>query len=146
MKKIDYDNLNILKNDILFFLEHITIPNNPCIILDLDNTIIDSNGYFIKPIYEICLKCLNLNITIFIITGRVLNNQNLENTYNQISKLYYFVKQIYFRLPYLQNFYEYKKKARYDIFLKGYTCIATIGDNIWDIGLFGGNGFIIPTI
>ena len=54
-------------------------------------------------------------------------------------------KQIYFRSPNITNNpWIYKMNARKNIHYNGYIILMSIGDMIWDIGEYGGKGFILP--
>ena len=138
-----------LYNDLItVFLEASNNVKNPCVIFDIDGTII-IEGIFapknynelISDVYEFLLYLQDIDIPIFIITarpdydynriktGEMLDNLNIDYEY-----LYMFDQHIF------NNPVKFKLEARKDIYLHNFNCIMSLGDNTWDYGDYGGIG------
>lgn len=139
-----------IENSIIRMIDSISLPDNPVIIYDIDNTLIDSYGIPIFHILRTYHYAKKKGIGIVIITAREGNPTNIINTRLQLSKIG--VKDdllMYFRpennIGDAKAQYEFKLKCRKDVYEKGYNTIASIGDMPWDIGIYGGYGFIVPS-
>jgi predicted secreted acid phosphatase len=127
-------------------LNYITLPKNPVIVFDIDNTLIDSCGKSIIPIVNLFNYAKSIGITPVIITNRTGDKKTIDFTQNQLRDYgidgYRF---LFFRKPTLPNNpFRYKEKARLKLYLSNMTVIMSIGDHEWDIGKYGGIGFLLP--
>ena len=145
-----YQNCNCLisiRDKVIGYLENIEISDKDCIIFDIDNTLLDDNGRTILPIKNIYDYVKFKNITVFLVTNRIGNEYNILYTQNQLNMNgINGYSSIYFNIE--QNFgrpYEYKNKARKNIYNRGYKTIMSLGDQIWDVhGEHTGVGILIP--
>jgi hypothetical protein len=117
------------------------------IVYDIDGTLIADNGELIVPIYETYVYALEKGIAPVIITAREGSDKNIMLTKQQLSSLgitdYVLM---YFRQPGMRSLEEIvrsKLEARKNVLDRGYNTIISIGDNWWDIGEYGGKGFIV---
>ena len=126
------------------YLNRITLPPNPAIVFDIDDTLIDSKGNSIHSIIALYNFSKQLGITPIIITNRSGHYQNIEYTKEQL-KQHNIVgfKLLYFRPPHKWNPWRYKLKARENVKDKGYNVVMSIGDMEWDIGKYGGVGILL---
>jgi len=136
--KIAYSAINLLAN--------MDLPNNPSIIFDIDNTLIDDYQVPIKPIIQIYNYCKSIFIQPIIITNRMGTHENVIYTKKQLTECGITgYNLIYFRHPNENNMWNPKIQSRKDVLLKGYNTIMSIGDKPWDIGIYGGIGVLLPT-
>tara|TARA_Y100001972_G_C7654079_1_gene329140 strand:- start:296 stop:775 length:480 start_codon:yes stop_codon:yes gene_type:complete len=124
---------------------------NPCVVFDIDGTLIYENDietYKEKLIIDICKFAYYLNsnnIPIFIVTAR---DMNVPNNYEDTEKLLDRLNINYMKL-YLWDIEEYKtvvdfkSLTRKNIEDKNYKVIMSLGDNYWDYGDYGGTGIHI---
>jgi len=142
-----YD-LKIFSKFVLNKLKNIKeIPVNPCCIFDIDNTLIDTSGNLIQPVFDIYSYCISMGFSIVIVTCRPSDEHNVKETLLQLK--YYGIHNIesfYFMKPHAINPYDYKEKCRFNVKNRGLNTIMSIGDMPWDIGNYGGIGFIVPKI
>ena len=82
-----------------------------------------------------------------LITNRTGDTSTIEYTQKQLTERGIFgYKALYFRPSDKENMpYRYKEKARQNIHERGMIVMMSIGDKPWDIGNYGGIGFILPT-
>lgn len=131
-------------------LDSLTLPNNPVIVFDVDNTLIDNYGKPLLPIIDIYHYARKKGIHIVIITARVGTPENIEYTRHQLRSygidnyLY-----MYFRHPQKGSDAtaqtKFKLLSRQNIHERGHTVIMSVGDMPWDIGEYGGYGFQVPS-
>ena len=149
MKPIDNLKLyNLLINNLNYILSHNNI-YKPSIVFDIDGTIISDKVYapasysdLIEPIYYFYKYCMNIGINIFIITARPAYQYNIEKTVEMLQNIGLTANEYYFcRHGENQSFCKYE--SRKNIFDKGYTVVMSLGDNIWDIGKYGGMGILV---
>lgn len=121
--------------------------DNPAIVLDIDETILDENMKVIEPVYNVYLLAVNLGISVFFVTSRLATEPNIRYThmqlqYNGITRY----RCIYFKSnPFIDDEL-YKKTSREDIHRSmNCTVILSIGDMPWDIGEYGGYGIKLPS-
>jgi predicted secreted acid phosphatase len=124
------------------------INNKLSVIFDIDDTLIDVKGNCIGEIVYIYNYVKKLGIDPIIITNRAGTKDIMDYTMKQLSNCNITeYRYLYFRDPTKTNDpYKYKEDARKDVFNKGYFTVISIGDQMWDIGNYGGLGFIVPTI
>lgn len=125
--------------------------NKPCVVFDIDGTLIyenDVKDYDDKPINDICKFAYYLmqkNITIFIITARDNSIKgNFESTEDLLDKLQISYKQLYlWDIKKYKTVVDFKSLTRKQIEDSGYSVIMSFGDNYWDYGDYGGTGIHI---
>lgn len=134
-----------LADHILHTLNNInkSIINKPVIVYDIDDTLIDSKGRPIEPIIRTYWRAKNLGFTIVIVTAR--EDRHIEPTRRQLHS-YGIVNYngLYLRPSYETDLAKYKLSARKNIHDRGSTVIMSIGDMPFDIGKYGGIGFLVP--
>ena len=137
---------NIVFN-IISTLSKMKIEDKSAIIFDIDDTLIHSNGHRIDIMFFLFNYIKFLGIYIVIITSRIGSPENIEATLQQLK--FHGIQEvecIYFRNPFKFDcpfqFKEICRKSVYDT--KGLTVIMSIGDQPWDIGNYGGIGYLIP--
>lgn len=137
--------LEKLRDVILRNVQALELPPNPTVIFDIDDTLIHSRlDEPIVPMVACYHAIKNLKIDIQIVTARLFSEEVVEYTKAQLSKYGIANDTIYFRNPEYQDVSQYKFNCRYHIRERGLNTIASIGDQPWDIGAFGGLGFIVP--
>ena len=127
-------------------INNMVLPSNPAIIFDIDDTLINSTDNIIYPILNIYKFAKVLNLTIIIITNRSGDKETIKFTLDQLQKHGITdYKSIYFRSPQKENNpWRFKQISRKSIYERGFNVIMSIGDQEWDIGKYGGIGFILP--
>jgi hypothetical protein len=144
---MNYSHLEKISTNIKKLID--IIPNNEknIIIYDIDDTLIDTEGFAITPIINSYKYALQKGIKTVIITARVGTNENINHTIEQLKE--YGIDNyvyIYFLPVNKYDNYQYKFLARKNLYERGYNIIASIGDMPWDIGIYGGIGFKINHI
>ncbi len=135
-----------IKKNVISFLNLVTLPENPAMVFDIDQTLIDEKQNCIQPIIDIYNYAKDMNIALFIITSRPGMEPVISMTKKTLLDCNIMgVKAMFFR-PYnkVDHTY-YKKSARkaiYDRF--NHNVIMSIGDSTWDIGEYGGEGVLVP--
>ena len=123
--------------------------HKPCVVFDIDGTILVDGIYspkdsteIIQDVYKFLLYIQNVhNIDIFIITARPDSRINRMGTIDMLKKLDINYKYLYmWNQDIFYDFIEYKEEARKEIFENGYNVIMSLGDNYWDYGNYGGLG------
>src|SRR3990167_1725340 len=134
-----------VKKQFLQRLDSLELPRNPVVIFDIDGTLIDYQGFPIIPIVDLYSEILERGIHVGIITARRHTDQ--EKTLRILEKHgirdYTFLYLMNYEV--IQDPARYKLEARFDIFSKGFYPIMSIGDMPWDIGMYGGIGYNIPS-
>lgn len=127
-------------------LSRMVIPKNAVIVFDIDDTLIHSSGTPITPIVNLFNHAKDLGIFPVIITNRSGDTSTIEYTRKQLTECgIYGYRSLYFRPPDREDMpYRYKEKARQNIHKRGMVVMMSIGDKPWDIGNYGGVGFILP--
>ena len=139
MNKVICTAINIVTNS------EITV--NPGVIFDIDNTLIDNNGNVIEQtlLFYKYLKMKNINV--FFITSRPGIEEGIKYTIEQLESLgirkgdY---ESLYFIKPNKIDVFKFKLDARHSIVNRGFNIILSIGDNLCDIGEYGGEGLLVP--
>jgi predicted secreted acid phosphatase len=127
-----------------YYLEHLTLPEMPAMVFDIDDTLIDTKNNPIVPVIQLFEYVKTLGITPFIVTNRTGNSGSDFYTREQLAshgiKGY---KGIYFRDHTCRNLWIPKISARKHIYEMGYNTVMSIGDKEWDVGDYGGVGVIV---
>lgn len=134
-----------LANNILYTLNSINKKShiNPVIVYDIDDTLIDSQGRPIEPIIRTYWHAKNLGFKTVIITAR--EDRHIEPTKQQLhSHGIVNYSGLYFRPSLVTDLATYKLSARKNIHERGSTVVMSIGDMPFDIGKYGGIGFLVP--
>ena len=134
--------------DIYRYLDSIIISPNDYAVFDIDGTLIDNSGLSIPNILAVYRYVQSKGIKNVIITARVGVEPNITYTIQQLLTLgvtgfhdiYFLPSGVY---PSAAAQAEYKYHARKDLHDKGRNVVMSIGDMPWDIGAYGGMGFIV---
>ena len=121
------------------------LPENPSVIFDIDGTFFDKDTFApYESIISFYNYCINNGFTVFIVTARPGYKDNISRTIDYLKNIgitrwkgIYFVKDRNINVP------RYKIKARKNIKNRGYNTVMSLGDNMHDIGKYGGVGVII---
>jgi hypothetical protein len=133
-----------IKTKILSELKQIDPALNSVIVYDIDDTLIHSNtGQPKTDIVEVYHESVKMNFTPVIITARPGTEKNIEITMNQLKNIGIHSPLVYFRPENKWDVSRFKLLARKNIHERGYIVEASIGDMHWDIGAYGGKGFIV---
>lgn len=140
--------LNILKQHINLILEY-NKNKNLAISFDIDGTLYKYGIYdpmsqadYIKSVYDFFQYCKTLPIFLFIITARPNYPQNVKSTNASLSKHNLQGVEHYFLNP-GENQIIGKQNIRKMLTDQGYEFVMSIGDNVCDVGKFGGIGFLV---
>lgn len=141
-----YQQITEITNHAINTLKNIKLPNNPVMIFDIDDTLIHHSGNCIIQVLQLFNEVKNMGITPIIITNRSGDNGTILFTQKQLSDCnIYGYGSLYFRVPEKENNpYRYKEKARLSVHKRGMNVVMSIGDQNWDIGQYGGIGYILP--
>tara|TARA_Y100001972_G_C7624077_1_gene313014 strand:- start:171 stop:659 length:489 start_codon:yes stop_codon:yes gene_type:complete len=120
----------------------------PCVVFDIDGTILvngvyspKDNSEIILEVYDFLLYLQRMNIDIFIITARPDNRVNRYGTSKMLRQIGIDYKYLYMWDQNLFDNHEiFKESAREEIFDNNYNIIMSLGDNYWDYGEYGGMG------
>jgi hypothetical protein len=126
-------------------LSNMELPNNASIIFDIDDTLITNDGKCIAPVVMLYNFSKMLGIIPVIITARPNNVLTNIYTMKQLSDCGITgYNSLYLRPEGQDDVYEYKLSARKNVKERGMETVMSVGDMLWDIGLYGGVGVIIP--
>lgn len=121
--------LNTIVRTNISIIQSMKYRNNAIVIFDIDNTLLDSNGFRINQVITLFDFIKLMNIPIAIITTRIGTPENIKKTQTQLyNNCILDYKYIYFLKPLDYNIIEFKNNSNQDIINKGYTIIMTIGD------------------
>lgn len=116
---------------------------NRVVVFDIDGTLLKKNNP-IQPVINLYNYAKALGYSPIIITARVGTDKNIRSTqqilHNHGIDGYL---NIYFRPHGKYDLYRYKWYARKHIYDNGFITVASIGDMPWDIGEYGGYGFLL---
>jgi hypothetical protein len=121
---------------------------NPCVIFDIDGTII-IDGIFapknynelISGVYEFLMYLQSIHIPVFIVTARPDYEYNRMKTSEMLQNIGIDYEYLYMWDQHsFDSHDDFKSNARKDIYLNNYNCIMSLGDNTWDYGKYGGIG------
>ena len=140
--------LKKISKETITLINSLEIPENPCIIFSLDNTIIHENGELIYSVVDIYKHAFENKIKIFIITERDGSDQKvIDDTLNELKKYNLkFHESIYFKKYKLRD-NEFKINSRKNITERGYNiilCISTDDNDLY--GEYTGIPVKIPII
>lgn len=117
---------------------------NSVIVYDIDDTLMTPNGVPIWPILNTYNYAKRKGLTPVLITARPSTDENIVYTRRQLERAgIRGYACIYFRPVERQDVTRYKRMARRDLHNRGYHVIASVGDTPWDIGDYGGKGFLL---
>jgi len=118
--------------------------NNPSVMFDIDDTLIDSqSGKLIKPIVKLLNKCSSEGYGIVIITAR-------DSKFSKETESELYTKGIYYDILFLRNpkyddFYTFKSKIKKKLSENDIDIVMSIGDNLHDIsGDYSGYSIKLP--
>jgi len=126
------------------FINRLYVKENHMVVFDIDDTLIYTDGNPKTHIIDIYNLCLEKGLKTSIITARRGYPDTIEKTLNQLKsqKIEKF-SYIYFMLQNWNDPAYYKLISRKDLTEKGFDIVCSIGDMYWDIGLYGGAGYIV---
>lgn len=104
--------------------------NNPAVMFDIDDTLIDYNGNPIKPIIRLLNKCESLGYIILIITARMENTRQF--TMNQLNSFGIYPDYLFLQQPGDSNHFKSEIKDKLAKESEIFT-IMSIGDNWIDV-------------
>ena len=118
--------------------------NNLTVCFDIDGTIYDPyNERKIYPIFDFYKYCMKKGIRIIIITARVGTSENIRLTKQILGEYGIRAHKWYFMPNMYDDPNKYKEEARKFEFDNGNNIIMSLGDNICDVGKYGGHGVLI---
>jgi hypothetical protein len=137
-----------LVRDAIRYLDGISLPNNPTIVFDVDDTLLESDGKCIKPVKLLYDYAIMLGIDTVIITCRKAFTDVIQYTKEQLKQCGIInISTFYFRHVDSKNPWTFKAKARKNIFDRGCNVVMSVGDKDWDVcGEFTGQGVKIPLL
>lgn len=140
-----YEDLTLINQSMKEVLNQKQNIPNKTICFDIDNTLIDRDGKIIEPILDVHTHAKNLGYNIIIVTARVGTHENIEYTKNELLNHNITYNFIYFAKPGKNDYWMFKRHARQHAWEhKGFHIVASVGDQLWDIGIYGGRGFLVP--
>jgi predicted secreted acid phosphatase len=142
------DDIVEISKKALHTLKVMNLPENPAIIFDIDDTLIDSsNGKSIDPIVMIYNYAKMIGIIPIIITSRPGYSRVIEWTKNQLLNNGITGYNSLYLIPVNKiDSWKFKLYARKNVYQRGYNIVMSLGDQDWDIGEYGGIGIKIPVI
>jgi len=147
MNKRQYnDRLTDIVANAMNKLSSMDMPPNPSIIFDIDSTLINSiSGQSKTPVITLYNYALVRGISPIIITARPGYEYNIEWTKEQLFNCEIVgYKIMYFRPEGSNDIWKYKEEARKNVAERGYNTVMSVGDQMWDIGKYGGVGVLVP--
>jgi len=125
------------------------LPNKqPAIVFDIDGTLVQDQTWDspIKSVIDFCNHCKDIGISTFIVTARGGWPSNVKNTKDSLQALGVCCDALFFRNPDQHNLGNFKTNVRQHIVENiDYNILMSLGDNIWDMGKFGGTGVLMKT-
>jgi hypothetical protein len=125
-------------------------PSQSIIVYDIDGTLIGHDGTPRSHIVDTYFHATRNGHEVAIITARPGTPENIERTRRELAnigiskyKCIYFLppEKIYTSTPNIQARFKYL--ARKDLHNNGQFVFCSIGDMPWDIGDYGGIGFLV---
>jgi hypothetical protein len=137
--------LGIISKKSIIALGTMVLPENPVVVFDIDETLLDRYGYCIHPIAILWNYTVMIGILPIIITNRTGIPYVINYTRDQLFVAgIHGVRFMYFRNIKTCDPWRFKENSRKNIMDSGYTTVMSIGDMEWDIGLYGGIGVLLP--
>lgn len=125
-------------------IDRIEVKHNSVIVYDIDNTLIDQYGQPIHAIIYTYNYAKMRGLKPVIITARKSFDSNIYHTRQQLKN---FGITDYIRIYFLpeekDNQPVFKLLSRKNLHDNGYQVEMSLGDMPWDIGEYGGVGFIV---
>jgi predicted secreted acid phosphatase len=140
----------LLKLKVLLRKSQLLKNNNKqqAVIFDIDGTLVHEHTWS-NPIWSVinfCNYCKEIGIATIIVTARPAWDKNIELTKNALKKLGLNCDLFFFRKPDYENLNDFKLSTRaYISTYENYNVLMSIGDNVWDIGEYGGTGILMKT-
>ena len=133
------------KQRLLFLLNQNMIPYNAAIVFDIDDTLIPSTrNVSLKKVRDFYYFVKSLGgITTFIITGRPDYSVNATFTKDELNRIGVNNYHTLFMRPRDQDMIQYKRSRRKIIHDSGFSIIMSIGDQISDVGDYGGYSVLL---
>lgn len=142
----NYEFYNILVNIINNLVYKNKNVSNNTVIFDIDGTLIDEKDEsLIESVYNFYKYCERLGLNNIIITARSSVYLSKDYTLKLLDR-YNIRKTVYFMKPNALNVFNYKRNARKNEYDKGNNILLSIGDNLCDIGEYGGVGILVKKI
>lgn len=121
-----------------------SFPENSCAIFDIDGTLIDTACNPILPVVDFYDYLKRIGFKIFIVTARTNKTNVIAQTKKQLENAQVTnYEKIYFRDNWEKDICKFKEDARREIKNTGNFVVFSIGDNSWDVGIYGGIGILI---
>jgi len=115
------------------------------IVYDIDGTLIDNYNNPIAPIVSTYQYAKAKGFKTVIITARPDMDHNIHLTRDNLrSHGITGYSKMYFLPTRKRDQAKFKLLARKSLHDDGNTVVMSIGDMLWDVGAFGGRGFIVP--
>lgn len=135
---------NIKEREINSILDSIPVKPNSVVVYDIDDTLLDLAGNPIEHIVRTYKYALSKGFLTAIITARPALKQNIENTVKQLESngIHDYIC-VYLRPIDTNDVARYKMLSRKDLHDRGYNVVMSIGDLPWDVGQYGGIGYIV---
>jgi predicted secreted acid phosphatase len=140
----------LLKLKVLLRKSQLLKNNNKqqAVIFDIDGTLVHEHTWS-NPIWSVinfCNYCKEIGIATIIVTARPAWDKNIELTKNALKKLGLNCDLFFFRKPDYEDLNNFKLSTRHYISTcENYNVLMSIGDNVWDIGEYGGTGILMKT-
>lgn len=116
---------------------------NSVIVYDIDGTLLDETGA-IQSIVDTYHQAKSAGFKTAIITARRDYTQNVINTISQLGSIGVTnFSHIYFLPSKKQNITKFKFQSRQHLHELGLEVVMSIGDMPWDVGAYGGVGFLV---
>ena len=116
------------------------------VVFDIDDTLLHTDGNPILPMINLYNYVKSLDMVPIIITYRSGDPKSIEYTRKQLD--YHGItgyRFLYCRPPdRITDPYRYKFISRKNATERGYKIVMSFGDQNWDIGQYGGMGYILP--
>ena len=113
-------------------INQVSNPKKYIAFFDIDDTLLDTSGNIIIPMYNLYTKALQKGITIVIITARAGFSGNMKRTIDELQSNNISYTLLYLRPPENtnQNFKKFCRKNAIEI--TGLTPLFSVGDQPWD--------------
>jgi predicted secreted acid phosphatase len=135
---------HIKEREINSIMDSIPVKPTSVIVYDIDDTLLDLSGNPIQHIVNTYNYAKSKGFLTAIITARPAIKENIERTIKQLEMngIHDYIC-VYFRPVETQDVARYKMLSRKDLHDRGYNVSMSIGDLPWDVGQYGGIGYIV---